>query len=134
MADFESESLCIKEESGKIFRITSTYHVYMYPDTPFHRYRELFEIERKESGGELTATQFNMNFMNGSYPQKPSDSEKDWFYEQMRMYTSKRFSLISPIIRTNNYPKIMSDAEMDRREYFLRRSERLAKKKETKEH
>ena len=122
-----------EEEVEGIFKIVSTYHTYMYPDTPFHRHRDLFDSERKSSGGELIPAQFNANFINGPHGKNLNDNEKSWLNEQIRMYNSRNFSLISPTIRKFKYRKVLSDAEMDRRELFLRRSERLAEKNDKKE-
>lgn len=117
-----------EDPSNTEFKIASAYHVYMYPDTPFHRYPDLYKSEKSDSGGDLSACQFNSNFMDGKYKKKPKANEKDWFREHIRMYNSPRFSLISPILRSTKYSELLSDCEMDKREAPLRRSKRIAEK------
>ena len=128
MTEPGSRSQCDKEECRGEFRIASTYHVYMYPDTPYHRHPDLFESERNKANGSLTVTDFNDHFMNNAYEKKPLASETDWLNEQIRMYTSKRFSLVSPILRSRKYSSLLSDAEMDKIEASLRCSKRIAEK------
>ena len=128
MTEPERLSKCDKEESRGEFRIVSTYHVCMYPDTRYHRHPDLFESESHKANGSLRVTDFNDNFMNNAYEKKPLSSETDWLNEQIRMYTSQRFSQVSPILRSRKSSTLLSDAEMDKVEASVRCSKRIAEK------
>ena len=111
---------CDKEESRGEFRIASTYHVYIYPDAPYHRHPDLFESERQKANGSLTVTDFNDNFINNVYEKKPLVSETDCLNKQIRMYTSRRFSLVSPILRSRKYSTFFSVPENSSIKRFLK--------------